>query len=130
MSAHPIIDGPGVDSPDASPYHHRWLVIDETARFVGAAQAPALSNLNLSLAHGCLVLKAPGMLRLDVVLDVIEDDDSVRMQAQFEQQSLDVIDEGELVAAWFSNFLGQPCRLVKVHPDHNPPNRTTTGEMS
>ena len=122
MSAHPIIDGPSVDSPDASLYHHRWLVIDEAGRFVGADQAAALPNLELSLAHGCLVLKAPGMLRLDVVLDVIEDDDSVQMQAQFEQQSLDVIDEGELVAAWFSNFLGQPCRLVKVHPDHNPPN--------
>ena len=130
MSAHPIIDGPSVDSPDASLYHHRWLVVDEAARFVGVSQAPTLPDLGLSLAHGCLVLKAPGMLRLDVVLDVIEDDASVRMQAQFDDQSLDVIDEGELVAAWFSNYLGTPCRLVKVHPDQAPPDRPPLGHAS
>ena len=32
----------------------------------------------MELRLGYLVLKAPGMLRMDIPLDVIEDDDSVR----------------------------------------------------
>ncbi|VFR47444.1 ortholog of Bordetella pertussis (BX470248) BP3468 [plant metagenome] len=66
------------------------------------------------------MLRAPGMLRLDIPLDVIEDDDSVRRVARVADQDVDVVDEGDLAAAWFSNVAGQPCRLVKLHPDAAP----------
>jgi hypothetical protein len=60
------------------------------------------------------------MLRLDIPLDVLEDDDSVRGQAQVGGRPVDIVDEGELVATWVSKFLERPCRLVKVHPDAGP----------
>lgn len=130
MSTQPIMDGPFVDHPEAVHYHHRWFVVDEKNQHLTRQDVPALESLTLALAHGCLVLRAPGMLRVDIFLDVIEDDESVQAQAHVDSEAtsvegvlnvIDVIDEGDLVAAWFSNFLGRPCRLVKVHPDAAPP---------
>ncbi len=69
---------------------------------------------------GYLVLRAPGMLRMDIPLDVIEDDDSVVRQASIATQSVAVVDEGDLAAVWFGHVTGQTCRLVKVHPDAGP----------
>jgi hypothetical protein len=51
---------------------------------------------------------------------VIEDDDSVRQTAQVANQTVDVVDEGEVAAAWFTHVTGQPSRLVKVHPEAKP----------
>jgi hypothetical protein len=62
-------------------------------------------------------MRAPGMMRIDIPLDVIEDDDSVRGAVLVNDQPVDVVDEGELAAAWVSNFTGIPSRLMKVHPD-------------
>ena len=31
-----------------------------------------------------------------------------------------IVDEGDLAAAWISNFLGVQGRLVKIHPDEKP----------
>lgn len=121
MSAQPIIDGPIIDHPLAETYHQRWFIVDDAGQQLGLNDIPALATLTLAIAHGCLVLRAPGMLRLDIVLDVIEDDDSVLRQACLHGQHLDVIDEGDLVAAWLSNLSQQQCRLVKVHPDSTLP---------
>lgn len=121
MSHSPVIGAPATEHPEAVAYHHRWFVIDEQCRCLNQAKAPDLAKLSVDIAHDCLVLKAPGMLRLDIDLDVIEDDDSVRLQAWAGEQAIDVVDEGDLVAAWFSNLLGQACRLVKVHPASTPP---------
>ena len=121
MSSHPIVDAPAAIHPDAAAYHHRWLLVDARCQQLQRSAALNLGKLSIEIAHDCLVLKAPGMLRLDIDLDVIEDDDSVRLLAWIGDQSIDVVDEGDLVAAWFSNLLGQACRLVKVHPEATPP---------
>lgn len=121
MTNHPIIHAPAAEHPEAAAYHHRWFVVDDQCRCLDLAKAPNLAKLSIDIAYECLVLKAPGMLRLDIYLDVIEDDDSVQLQAWISDQAIDVVDEGDLVAAWFSNLLGQACRLVKVHPAPTPP---------
>ncbi|MGB3287768.1 MAG: MOSC N-terminal beta barrel domain-containing protein [Burkholderiaceae bacterium] len=113
----PIAACIGLSHPDAAPYDKRWLVVDEAGAWLRPSHCRKLGEIKVELNLGYLVMKAPGMLRLDIPLDVIEDDDSVRSQAAIGSQRIDVVDEGELAAAWFSRFLGQPCRLVKIHPD-------------
>jgi hypothetical protein len=44
----------------------------------------------------------------------------VRKVAQVGDQAVDVIDEGEVAAVWFTHVTGQPSRLMKVHPDAKP----------
>ena len=113
----PIAGGTSLSDDTARPYDRRWLVVDEQDCWLAADQAPRLAELDLSLRFGYLVIRAAGMLRLDVPLDVIEDDDSVERTARIGGQEVRVVDEGELASAWFAEWLGQPCRLVKVHPE-------------
>lgn len=113
----PVAACRGTTNADAAAYDKRWLVVDDTGHWLGQSHCEKLADVEVQVGLGFLVLRAEGMLRLDIPLDVIEDDDSVRRQVLIGRQQVDVVDEGDLAAAWFSNFLNRPCRLVKVHPD-------------
>ncbi len=113
----PIAGCQVLNDVDAVAYHRRWAVIDEHGTIVGRDTCPALASIRVSLSFGYLVIRADGMLRLDIPLDVIEDDDSAVREARLGQYTVKVIDEGDLAAAWASNCLGMKARLVKLHPD-------------
>ena len=117
----PVAGCTGTDHRLAGDYHHRWMVIDAQGEWLTAQACPTLSEVTVDLKMGALVLRAPGMLRMDIPLDVIEDDDSVNRQATIAKQAVVVIDEGEVAAVWFSKALGQSCRFVKIHPDRKQP---------
>lgn len=116
----PVASCGGIAKPDAAAYDRRWLIVDESDTWLAQDRCPKLADIKVDVSMGCLVMRAEGMLRLDIPLDVLEDDDSVRRQAIIGGQHVDVVDEGELVATWVSKFLNQPGRLVKVHPDAGP----------
>lgn len=113
----PIAECGVTTQQQAQDYHKRWLVANDAGTWLDRTLCPRLAEISVELRLGYLVMKAPGMLRLDIPLDVIEDDDSVRYQIRIGDQTVDVVDEGELAAAWVSNFLQIPCRLLKVHPE-------------
>ena len=102
---------------DGERFAQRWFLVDEHDQFCGHVHAEALGTVTLSVNHGALVLRAPGMLRLDIPMDVIEDDDSVCRDVMVGTQTVKVVDEGDLAAVWFGNVVGVSCRLVKVHPE-------------
>ncbi len=116
----PVVGCVGLDRRQAADYHQRWFVIDANNQWLSAERCAALSNVAIELKLGSLVLRAPGMLRIDIPLDVIEDDDSVKRTVQVGQQSVVVVDEGDVTATWLTHVAGQPCRLVKVHPEAGP----------
>ncbi|QIM50254.1 hypothetical protein G9Q38_14390 [Pusillimonas sp. DMV24BSW_D] len=116
----PIYECEPLPDPEAQPYHHRWLIVDQDGRALSAKQRPKLKEIQLSLSFGYLVLKGEGMLRMDIPLDVIEDDESVVSEIHAGMRRLRIVDEGDLAAAWISNFLGVQGRLVKIHPDEKP----------
>lgn len=113
----PIVACAGTHDAAARAYDKRWLVVDAAGKWLSQSHSEKLADIQVALRLGYLVMRAPDMLRLDIPLDVIEDDDSVRTTAMVGAQEVDVVDEGELAAAWLSRFLDQPSRLVKVHPD-------------
>lgn len=116
----PVVGCAGLERRQAADYHQRWFVVDADGRWLSAERCPALLNVVTEIKMGALVLRAPGMLRLDIPLDVIEDDDSVKRTVQVDQQSVIVVDEGDVTATWMSHVAGQPCRLVKLHPEALP----------
>lgn len=117
-----IVGGPKVINDDAARFAQRWLVVDEHLTWHLGLYADKLTSVEISLSFGNMVLRAPGMLRLDLPMDVIEDDESVWREAKVDEQSVKVVDEGDLAAVWFSNVVGASCRLVKIHPDETMPN--------
>ena len=117
----PVAGCATLDDAAAARYHRCWAVIDGDGCILDRSQCLSLQKIKATLSFGYLVIKAEGMLRLDIPLDVIEDDDSVVFEATLGSQSVKVVDEGELAAAWVSNCLGRTCRLVKIHPDFSVP---------
>lgn len=107
-----------VSHADAANYHRRWLLVDAQTQWI--SDPALLGRIEPDIRFGYLVLQAPGMLRLDLPLDVIEDDDSVRLNVRVGPHQVDAVDEGDVAATWASACLGRPCRLVKIHPDASP----------
>lgn len=116
----PIYGCNPLSDAQAQPYHHRWLIINQDGHALDRDQNPKLKDIQLSLSFGYLVFKGDGMLRMDIPLDVIEDDESVMGEVHVGVRRLRIVDEGDLAAAWVSNFLGEQGRLVKIHPDEEP----------
>jgi len=117
QNAHEPIAGCRPVSADlAAQYDRRWLVVDDTGAWLSPQQTPRLAEIDASFRYGYLALRAPGMLRMDIPLEVEEDDDSVMRTVTIGDAAIGVVDEGDLPAAWLSNFLQRPCRLVKRHP--------------
>lgn len=114
---YPIAECGGTADIAAQPYDRRWLIANDAGLWLTRDMYPKLATVQVELRLGYLVLRAPGMLRMDIPLDIIEDDDSVRYTLLVVGQEADVIDEGELAAAWISNYLQIPCRIMKLHPN-------------
>lgn len=90
----------------------RWMVVDaETGRFQSQRALPQMGRiLARENAAGGLTLQAPGMPRLEVPLPV----DGTLRGVTVWRDSLRVPDSGDAVAAWLSELLGKPLRLVHV----------------
>jgi len=78
----------------------------------------ALSDVSLELKMGYLVMRAPGMLRLDVPVEVIEDAPEAIETVRFGGGVAKAVDEGAWAAEWFTKVVGRPVRLLKLlHAD-------------
>ena len=111
----PLVGAQSTIQPQAASYHGRWLVADSQS-WIDPRECTALHTITVEFKLGYLVLRAPGMPRLDIVLDVLEDDDSVRFTVAVAGRQVEVVDEGELASVWISNVVGRSCSIMKVHP--------------
>lgn len=109
----PLAGAQGVTRPSAQAYDRRWRVVDAVGRPIDTAH-DALADISVDIKFGYLVLRATGMLRLDIPLEVEEDDPSVLETLLLDGAPVCVADEGAWAAAWVSQVLGRPARLVKV----------------
>ena len=89
----------------------RWMVVEEeNGRFLTQRAWPQLSQLKASEGEsGALLLEAPGQAPLQVAVPAA--DDSLRGVTLW-RDTLRVPDAGDEAAAWLSQLLGKPLRLV------------------
>lgn len=109
----PVIAANDVNHHDAVKYNRRWVFADDKNQ--GITNNQKLSELKVDIKFGYLVLQAPGMMRLDIPLDVIEDDDDFDT-ISLDNKQLSVVDEGDVAAVWASTFLEQEARIFKIYP--------------
>jgi uncharacterized protein len=91
-----------------------WMVVDAHGRFLTQRALPRMALIRPQLRSDELVLRAPGMLALHVALDAVEAPASVTVW----RDTVPAWDLGPVAAQWFTDFLGQPCRLVRFDPEH------------
>ena len=106
-------------------FDRRWMVVSEgTGKFLSLRQNIKLGHINPSLptdvltaadgslpADAALILTAPGMV-LPLSIPLKNPAGSLKPCTIWEWSGSG-LDEGDVAAAWVSEALGQPCRLVR-----------------
>lgn len=90
-----------------------WMVVDAEGVFLTQRALPRMALIRPQLRTSELVLRAPGMLALHVAMDAVEGPATVTVW----KDTVPAWDMGPLAAQWFTDFLGQPCRMVRFDPD-------------
>jgi uncharacterized protein len=91
-----------------------WMVVDSDGEFVSQRELPRMALIKPQLKTSDIVLRAPGMLALHLSIDGVEQPTRVRVW----DDEVPAYDMGNTAAQWFTDFLGQPLRLVRFDPDH------------
>lgn len=91
-----------------------WMVVDAQGEFVSQRELPRMALVKPQLKWSEVILRAPGMLALHLQVDTVEAPVKVRVW----NDEVAAFDMGDVAAQWFSDFLGQPLRLVRFDPDH------------
>lgn len=91
-----------------------WMVVDAQGEFLSQREMPRMALIRPTLRTFEIVLRAPGMLALHLSIDSVEQPTRVRVW----DDVVPAFDMGDVAAQWFSDFLGQPLRLVRFDPEH------------
>jgi len=91
-----------------------WMVVDATGTFLTQRALPRMALIRPQLKSDEMVLRAPGMLALHVAIDAVEAPATVTVW----RDTVPAWDMGAIAAQWFTDFLGQPCRLVRFDPEY------------
>jgi uncharacterized protein YcbX len=95
-------------------FDRAWMVVDARGHFVTQRDVARMALIQPTLKSDVMTLRAPGMLALQVSLNEVHD--AVRVTVWNDEVA--AFDMGAVAAQWFSDFLGQPLRLVRFDPDH------------
>jgi hypothetical protein len=98
-------------------YDREWMVVDADGIFMTQREHPKMALITPRLKAEALELRAPGMLRLEIPLDMPDPQDARVLDVRVWDDTVKAFDCDEITAAWFSGFLGVPCRLVRFHVD-------------
>jgi uncharacterized protein len=90
-----------------------WVVVDADGRFLSQRELPKMALIETRLTSAALRLKAPGMLQLEVPFASEGDVSDVTVW----NDRVPAVTQGEVADAWFSAYLGMPCRLMRFDPE-------------
>ncbi len=102
-------------------YDREWMLVDDEGNFLSQREYPRMALITPRLRSETLELRAPGMLRLDITLDLPDPTDAPTRRVKIWQHVVKVYDGDSVTRTWFSQFLGVSCQLVRFHPDARHP---------
>ena len=98
----------------------RFLVVDESGKFLTQRAQPRMALINARLAGGILTLSADAVGSISVS-EGSDPSASLRSVSIWKHQGLLAEDCGPAVASWLSSFLGSQCSLVRIGPKFQRP---------
>lgn len=117
--AHEVHDWPV--GPLGLLYDRGWMVVNGNGVCLSQKRVPRLCLIRpqVHLPSNKLLLQAPGM---DTIWVPLENNTEMHTSHQVCQSKVcgdrvETVDCGDEAASWLSDFLGQPCRLIKQSPD-------------
>ncbi|NYT61510.1 MOSC N-terminal beta barrel domain-containing protein [Alcaligenaceae bacterium] len=96
-------------------FDREWVLVDWQGVFMTQRQYPRMALIQPTLAASLLSLNAPGMPALSIASPP---DSPATPPVSVRIWGSDTLgrDEGDTAAQWLSQFMGTPCRLLRVHP--------------
>jgi len=92
-------------------HDRRMMVITDEGEFLTQREIPKLALVTPQLEAGALTLSAPGM---DVLSHVVQTTGEIRLVDIWKSSGVHAIDQGDVVADWFSEWLDTTVRLVHI----------------
>jgi uncharacterized protein len=96
-------------------YDREWMVVDQNGHCVTQREHPRMALITPHLKSETMELRAPGMLRLEVPLGLPDPAHERTLEVTVWEDKVLAYDCDETTAAWISNAVGIPCRLVRFH---------------
>ncbi len=86
-----------------------WVVVDAEGEFLSQREYPKMALIETRLTPTSLLIKAPGMLLLEVPFESEGDVLKVRVW----DDKVSAVTQGEIADAWLTRFLETPARLMR-----------------
>lgn len=112
--------------PRGLPWDRRWMLVERDGRFITARQHPALAMIETALGMDTLNVSVAG--RADLRIPLAEPA-APSVPVTVWKDRCEAVPVGPAADAWFSDYLGIACRLVRmtdqvvrrVNPDYGGP---------
>nr|WP_042183697.1 MOSC N-terminal beta barrel domain-containing protein [Kibdelosporangium sp. MJ126-NF4]CEL15750.1 Flavodoxin reductases (ferredoxin-NADPH reductases) family 1 [Kibdelosporangium sp. MJ126-NF4]CTQ93676.1 Flavodoxin reductases (ferredoxin-NADPH reductases) family 1 [Kibdelosporangium sp. MJ126-NF4] len=103
----------GVVGPMGLADDRLFMVVDQNGTFITQRTQAKMAVVRPTLGDGTLKLAAPGFddAEFDIVID------GEQSEVVLHKWTGKAVDQGTGPAEWFSRFMGEPVRLVRVPPD-------------
>lgn len=89
-----------------------WMVVEEDGTFLTQRQHPAMARIAALPGETTLTLSVDGGPPLEIPIRK----DGATREARVWDDRVKAVDQGDEAAAFLSDFLGRPCRLVRMAP--------------
>lgn len=119
LHVYPIKSCGGYDLPRAEldergiRHDREWMVVTETGSFLSQRNYPPMALIQTTLNQGQLSVSAPEME--DLTLETLENGEILKVDVGGDL--CDGVDQGDVAAAWLSEYLKTSCRLVHFKSD-------------
>lgn len=105
-----------LDGLSANGVHDReWMVVTRDGLFLTQREFPRMATIAPRIDADGLVVEAPGMPSIRLAL--AHDAAAPTLEVLIWDDHVLAADCGDNAAAWFSDAVGAPCRLVRFRPD-------------
>jgi len=94
-----------------------WMVVDQNGGYMTQRDFPRMALITPTLQADTLTVDFPGMPPLELALARPDPAQASTRRVHIWDDSLRAYDCDDATAAWFSQALGVPCRLVRFHAD-------------
>jgi hypothetical protein len=98
-------------------YDRNWMIVDPEGAMFTQRAYPRMALIKIELGEEYLIVRAPGMRELRTPLDPARLAMAPRVDTAVWRDAAYGLDTGSETAAWFTEFLGLPARLLRFDPE-------------
>jgi uncharacterized protein YcbX len=97
-------------------YDRNWMITGPDGAMFTQRAYPRMALIRVEIGEQDLIVRAPGMRELRTPLDAARLDAAPKVDTKVWRDAAYGLDTGDETAAWLTEFLGLPARLLRFNP--------------